>query len=284
MMFAGSRPSVWDVSNSALTAQVEQALKPGDTFKECANCPQMIVVPAGSFMMGSPENETGRYSNEGPQRLVTIATPFAVAKFEITAEEWSACVAHSGCEGLVDPGVGYAVLLRYYLNVTHSDSPTPQTKVSWDKATRYVAWIAKLTGKPYRLLTEAEWEYAARAGKQTRYSWGDEIGTGNASCNGCGQDQLATYLVGRFAPNEFGLYDMHGGVSEWAEDCYHDKYDGAPMDGSAWAAGGSCADRVLRGGSRGDVPERLRSASRSGNPSGFEHDNLGFRVARTLNR
>jgi formylglycine-generating enzyme required for sulfatase activity len=285
--FAASRPSLWDVSSTALTAQVEQALKPGGTFKECENCPEMVVVPAGSFMMGSPENEAGRYGNEGPQRLVTIATPFAVAKFEITSAAWSACVAHGGCEaiaGWVDPDVVFAVLLRYYLNVASDDPPRPHTRVSWDKAKQYVAWIAKLTGKPYRLLTEAEWEYAARAGKQTRYSWGDEIGTGNASCNSCGQDQLATYLVGRFAPNEFGLYDMHGGVSEWVEDCYHDKYDGAPMDGSAWTAGGSCADRVVRGGSRGDVPERLRSASRNGNPSGFELDNLGFRVARTLNR
>ena len=141
-----------------------------------------------------------------------------------------------------------------------------------------------MTGKPYRLLTEAEWEYAARAGTQTRYSWGEEVGTGNASCNGCGQDKLATYARGKFAPNEFGLYDMHGGVSEWVEDCYNDKYDGAPTDGSAWTTHGSCAFRVVRGGSRQDVPERLRSASRTGLPKDFKEINLGFRVARTLNR
>jgi formylglycine-generating enzyme required for sulfatase activity len=288
--FAGSRPSLWDVSNSALTAQVEEALKPGGTFKECANCPEMVVVPVGSFMMGSPENEAGRYSNEGPQRLVTIAAPFAVAKFEITSTEWSACLAHGGCKelvGWVDPDDAFPVLLRHYLNVTSDVVPKPKTKVSWDKAKQYVAWIAKLTGKPYRLLTEAEWEYAARAGKQTRYSWGDEVGTGNVICNGCGPDKPSVYLVGlvgRFAPNEFGLYDMHGSVSEWVEDCYNDRYDGAPTDGSAWTAGGGCADRVVRGGSKGDVPERLRSASRTGNPAGFEHDYLGFRVARTLNR
>src|SRR5262245_12132818 len=182
--WAGSQPRFWDVSNSALTAQVEQALKPGDTFKECTNCPEMVVVPAGSFMMGSPENEAGRYSNEGPQRLVTIATPFAVGKFEITSVEWSACVAHSGCEspvGWVDPDAGFQVLVKHYLNVTGSDwPPSPHPQASWNKAKQYVAWIAKVTDKPYRLLTEAEWEYAGRAGKQTRYSWGDEIGTDNA--------------------------------------------------------------------------------------------------------
>jgi formylglycine-generating enzyme required for sulfatase activity len=277
----GSQPKFWDVSNSALTAQVEQALKPGDTFKECANCPEMVVVPGGTFMMGSPENEAGRYSNEGPQRLVTIATPFALGKFEITSVEWSACVAHKGCEsptGWVDPDAGFQVLLRHYLNFT-GWPPSPHPQASWEKAKQYVAWIAKLTDKPYRLLTEAEWEYAARAGKQTRYSWGDEIGTGNASCNGCG---ALSAQVGQFAPNKFGLYDMHGNVSEWVEDCYNDNYDGAPTDGSAWTARGGCPHRVVRGGSREDVPERLRSASRSGYPTGFENMNLGFRVGRTL--
>jgi len=273
-LFAASRPGFWDVSTTALTAQVEQALKPGGSFKECPNCPEMVVVPAGSFMMGSPENEAGRYSNEGPQRLVTVATPFAVAKFEITSAQWSACVAHGGCEaiaGWVGEDVVWPVILREYLNVTIDASPRPHTKVSWNKAKQYVAWIAKLTGKPYRLLTEAEWEYAARAGKQTRYSWGDEVGTDNASCNDCGQDKLATYLIGKFAPNEFGLYDMHGSASEWVEDCYNDKYDGAPTDGSAWTAGSGCGDRVVRGGVQGGcaraspfgqpqrVPDRLRA-------------------------
>jgi len=241
---------------------------------------KVVVVPAGSFMMGSPENEAGRYSNEGPQRLVTVATPFAVAKFEITSAQWSACVAHGGCEaiaGWVGEDVVWPVILREYLNVTIDASPRPHTKVSWNKAKQYVAWIAKLTGKPYRLLTEAEWEYAARAGKQTRYSWGDEVGTGNASYG-----DRATYAGGKFAPNEFGLHDMHGSVSEWVEDCYHDKYDGAPTDGSVWTAHGSCAFRVVRGGSHHDVPERLRSASRTGFPNVSRDNYLGFRVARAL--
>ena len=159
----GMQPSFWDVSTTALTAQVEQALKAGDTFKECANCPEMVVVPAGSFMMGSPENEAGRDNNEGPQRLVTIATPFAIAKYEIRAEEWSACVAHSGCnETVMNPMWGIEAVLHRYLNVTFDYfNMGPESYLSWDQAKGYVTWIANLTGKPYRLLTEAEWEYAA---------------------------------------------------------------------------------------------------------------------------
>src|SRR5262249_32033606 len=139
---AGSQPSFWDVSTTALTAQGEQALKPGDTFKECATCPEMVVVPAGSFMMGSPENEVGRESNEGPQRLVTISTPFAVAKFEITSAEACACLAHGGCAdiGGVSPGDAIEAVLRRYLNVAFDLGPA--TFVSWDKAKQYVAWIA----------------------------------------------------------------------------------------------------------------------------------------------
>src|SRR5262249_1174731 len=196
LAIAGAQQRFWDVSTTALTAQDEHALTPGGTFKECANCPEMVVVPSGSFMMGSPENEVGRASNEGPQRLVTIATPFAVARFEITSMEAAACVAHRGCETItgVNPAEVIDMFLRRYLNVTVDIGP--KTYVSWDFAKQYVAWIAKLTGKPYRLLTEAEWEYAARAGKQTRYSWGDEVGTGNASCKSCGHDEG----TGKFAP------------------------------------------------------------------------------------
>src|SRR5262249_44223697 len=159
-LYVTTQPRYWDVSTTALTAQVEHALKPGDKFKECTNCPEMVVVPSGSFMMGSPENEVGRNSAEGPQRLVTIATPFAVAKFEITAVEWVACAAHDGCQGIFSQAeldLAFREIFRRYLHVTSDSLPKPQNKVSWDKAKQYIAWIAKLTGKPYRLLTEAEW-------------------------------------------------------------------------------------------------------------------------------
>ena len=161
-----------------------------------------------------------------------------MSKFEVTFDEWDACVAYGDCDPRVsDSGWGRG--------------RQPVINVTWDDAKRYVAWLSRMTGKPYRLLTEAEWEYAARAGTQTAYSWGDEIGKGNANCDGCGSqwDNKQTAPVGSFAANAFGLYDMHGNVWEWVEDCFHDNYEGAPDDGSAWTADGDCNSRVLRGGS-----------------------------------
>jgi formylglycine-generating enzyme required for sulfatase activity len=147
----------------------------------------------------------------------------------------------------------------------------------------YVAWLSRMTGKEYRLLTEAEWEYAARAGTTTAYYWGDWIGKNNANCNSCGSewDGMQTAPVGSFKPNGFGLYDMHGNVWQWVEDCYHGNYDGAPEDGSAWP-GGDCNYRIDRGGSWEFDPENLRAASRDKSPSVLRINNLGFRVARTL--
>ena len=161
--------------------------------------------------------------------------------------------------------------------------------MSWNDAKEYVAWLSKLTGKPYRLPSEAEWEYAARAGTQTAYSWGEAIGKGNANCWVCGSDwdrKLAP--VGSFAPNAFGLYDMHGNVWEWVEDCNNNSYDGAPTDGSAWTVdimgpqGGSCVFRVNRGGAFNNDFRGLRSASRSFNSPESSWQNVGFRVGRTL--
>ena len=141
--------------------------------------------------------------------------------------------------------------------------------MSWDDAKAYVAWLSKLTGKSYRLLSEAEYEYATRAGTQTAYPWGNAIGENNANCNGCGSqwDNRQTAPVGSFAPNQFGLYDMVGNVWEWTEDCYHDSYGGAPSDGAAWTSG-DCSRRVLRGGAWYNTPDFLRSAHRSGSTSG----------------
>jgi formylglycine-generating enzyme required for sulfatase activity len=266
-LWARLLPIYWDVSKSALTTQAEQALKPGDTFMECASCPEMIVVPAGGFVMGSPANEDMR-DEERPQHMVTIRQPFAVGKFELTFDEWDACAAHGGCTQQFS-GSGLK----------------PATQVSSDDAKQYVAWIAKLTGKPYRLLTEAEWEYAARAGTTTAYFWGDEIGKGNANCNGCGSkwDKKQTAPVGSFAANAFGLHDMHGNVWEWVADCWHDSYAGnAPTDGSEWTAGGNCDFRVTRGGSWDIVPAGVRSAARWNYPSGGRFHAVGFRVGRTL--
>lgn len=250
----------------------EQTLKPKDTFKDCANCPEVVVVPAGSFTMGSPAIEPGRSAEEGPQHMVTIARPFAVGRFGVTFDEWDACVADGGCNGYKPSDEGWGRGRRPVINV------------SWDDAQAYVTWLSKKTGKSYRLLSGAEYEYAMRAGTQTIYPWGNTIGTNNANCHACGSrwDAKQTAPVGSFAPNGFGLYDMAGNVREWTEDCYHDTYKGAPTDGSAWIEGGNCYHRVVRGGSFLLAPAFLRSASRYWFTPDYRLKYLGFRVARML--
>jgi formylglycine-generating enzyme required for sulfatase activity len=256
-----------------LSLDRERVLKPGNSFRECAkDCPEMVVVPAGEFIMGSPSDEKGRFRFEGRQHRVTIARPFAVSKFEVTFAEWDACVSVGGC-----PEEGQAGDLGW------GRGEQPVIWVSWDDANAHAAWLSRVTGKEYRLLTEAEWEYAARAGATTTYYWGDEIGKNNANCIGCGSqwDGKQTAPVGSFAPNAFGLYDMAGNVAQWVEDCYHDNYDGAPADGSAWTAG-DCKYRVWRGGSWVNGPPFLRAAFRHGYYTVVRSRDLGFRVARTL--
>ena len=228
------------------------------------------MVPAGEFSMGSPATENGHVGNEGPQHKVVVARPFAVSRFDATYADWDACVAAGGCPQAGDAGLGRG--------------PKPVIDVTWDDAQRYVAWLAKTTGQSYRLLTEAEWEYAARAGAATAYSWGEEIGEGNANCIRCGSgwDNRQTSPAGSFKPNAFGLYDMAGNVWQWVQDCFHDSYDGAPTDGAAWTSG-DCSRRVARGGSWVDRPQLSRSAARLRLATVFHISNLGFRVGRTLN-
>src|SRR5262249_18175090 len=226
-----------------LTAAKEQALKPGDSFEECAqDCPEMIVIPAGSFTMGSPQTEAGHDETEEPQHLVTIGKSFAVAKYEVTYADWDACAKSGGCNGYKPNDYGLA-----------DANKVPVLNVNWDDAKAYVAWLTLVTGKSYRLLSEAEYEYAARAGTTTAYPWGDDIGKNNADCNGCGSqwDNERPAPVGSFPPNKFGLYDMVGNVFEWVEDCWHANYTNAPKDGSPWLteSGGNCDTRVVRGGS-----------------------------------
>lgn len=256
----------------ALTTSQDQSLKPGESFNECTNCPEMIVVPAGSFTMGSPMSEAGREQDEGPQHTVMIKQAFAVARFELTFAEWDTCVAHGGCRGYPPLDQGWGRGRRPVINV------------SWDDAQQYIAWLAKLTGKPYRLLSEAEYEYATRAGMTTAYPWGDDIGRNNANCRGCGSkwDGIRTAPVGSFVANKFGLYDMVGNVFEWTQDCKYSTYDSAPTDGSAWTSGRECTHHVLRGGSWDVDPRYLRSAVRLGLVTGVRVPDFGFRVGRTL--
>jgi formylglycine-generating enzyme required for sulfatase activity len=234
----------------------------------------MIVVPAGQFMMGSPETEKGRQDDEGPQHEVTIAKAFAVSKFAVTFAEYDACVDAGAC-----------------LKPKPSDSSwgrdnRPAINVSWEDAQRYTGWLSRSTGKTYRLLSEAEWEYAARAGSSTAYPWGDEIGKGNANCTDCGSqwDGKQTAPVGSFKPNAFGLYDMHGNVWQWVDDCfnpYQEKPEALKTTGAAWTSG-NCSRRVVRGGSWDYYPQLLRSAYRHWFTTVIRSDFLGFRVARTL--
>ena len=254
-----------------LSAPDECSLKRTDTFKECANCPQMLVVPAGSFTMGSPESEPYRGRDEDPQHDVTFKRPFAVGEFAVTFADWDACVADGGCNGYRPSDQGWGRGRRPVINV------------SWGDANAYVAWLSSKTGKTYRLLTEAEYEYVARAGTTTAYPWGNAIGKNNANCNGCGGEWggKETAPVGSFAANGFGLYDTVGNVWEWTQDCYHDSYGGARSDGSAWTSD-DCSGRVLRGGSWINIPQLLRSAIRLRNTSDFRLDHFGFRVGRTL--
>jgi formylglycine-generating enzyme required for sulfatase activity len=255
-----------------LTAAEEHALKAGDALrKECRDCPEMVVVPAGHFMMGSPEGQGN--DSERPRHEVTIMKPFAVAKFALTFDEWDACAAHGDC----DPHIS---------NSGWGRGRQPVINVSWDDGQTYVKWLSRITGKQYRLLSEAEYEYAARARTQTKYPWGDDIkldGKPMANCARCGSewDGKRTVPVDYFSGNGFGLYQMVGNVWEWTEDCWHRDYTGAPADGSVWTEE-ECETRVVRGGSWLSIPDNLRSANRYWITTGDRNGNLGFRVARTL--
>jgi formylglycine-generating enzyme required for sulfatase activity len=228
----------------------------------------MIVVPAGKFKMGSPTGEPDRNVTEGPLHEVTIAM-FAASKFEVTFADWDACVFAAACSQLPD---------------SWGRGAMPVINVSWRDAKQYVGWLSQLTGQEYRLLTEAEWEYAARAGTDTPYSWGADPASGDANCDGCGShwDLKQTAPVGSLKPNPFGLYDMHGNVWEWVEDNWHENYIGAPNDGSSWLQGGDPDYRVVRGGSWRNERELVRAAVRFKRNINVRFDTLGFRVARTI--
>ena len=276
--------SIWAVFRPPTSAgevpllpERERALTPKDIFKECATCPEMIVVPAGSFTMGSPTSEVLREFNEGPQHAVIFARQFAVGHFALTFDEWDACAADGGCKGYKPFDQGFGRGRR------------PVIFVSWDDAKEYTAWLSRKTGKAYRLLSEAEREYVTRAGTTTPFWWGSSISTNQANYNGSstygggaqGEFRQKTMPVDSFQPNPWGLYQVHGNVGEWVEDCWNESYQGAPSDGSAWTSG-DCSQRVLRGGTWRVDPQVLRSAYRSRSSAGSRFIGRGFRVGRTL--
>ena len=313
-----------------ISSSAQTELKPGQTFRDCKDCPEMVVIPAGNFMMGSPHNEPGRISNpdsgaiEGPQRLVNI-TSFAAGRFHVTKEQWAVFVKETN--RITTGGCGWAQLPGDTLQIWEQnpsadwnhigfaqDSSHPVVCISWDDANDYTKWLSKKTGFSYRLLSEAEWEYAARAGTTTAFWWGatashEYANYGMDSTHTAlkwGRDQwMGTSPVGSFPPNQFGLYDMNGNVMQWVEDCYSNSYMNLPADGSAyklnielnlagnnfpWMNGkSSCLFHMVRGGCYGDPPGMIRSAFRSwsnipgtGFPDLSRSAGGGFRVARML--
>ena len=249
---------------TAGAAGTERCIKAGDNFRDCPVCPKMVVVAAGRFSMGSEAS-----SDETPIHDVTFDRAFAVGKFEVTFAEWDACVADGACSHVPDD-FGFGRQSR------------PVIDVSWNDVTNtYLPWLSRKAGRTYRLLSEAEWEYVARAGSRTVYAWGDDIGTGRANCDRCGSawDNRQTAPVGSFAANAFGVHDLHGNVWEWTQDCYQDSYIGASANGAARGRAG-CQTRVVRGGGWSDRPRYLRSAIRYGDPPSYRGNYVGFRVAR----
>ena len=269
--------------------------QPGEEFQDCDECPMMVVVPAGSYMMGSPSSEKARDESEGPVHRVTIREPFAVGVYEVTRQEFSRFVFDTGhdmgdsCQFFDAKGrrkTGSIGWLNPGYRQTEQD---PVVCISWKDTRRYVAWLRSRTGKQYRLLSESEWEYVARAGKTTPFHTGVTISTDEANYNGrrsygsvpVGEYRKRTTPVGTFWPNAFGLYDVHGNVWEWVEDCWNDSYEGASEDGRAWETG-NCFDRVLRGGSWDTEGPYLRVTRRLADPHGSRTYSRGLRVALTL--
>ena len=250
----------------------------GSEFRDCDVCPLMRVVPAGEFVIGSPESEPGRLEHEGPQRRITFEQAFAVAVHEVTFAEWDACVDGGGCNIFpIDEGWGRG--------------NRPVVNINLDEMNAYLHWLSLTSGQMYRLPTEAEWEYAARAGTTDTYPWGNSASHeyANYGADTCcsaatdGRDQWMdqTAPVGSFPPNAFGLYDMHGNVYERVRDCWTPNYVDAPADGAA-RIDGDCRALGLRGGSWISSPELIRSAERDAYNGYYRSNVMGFRVVRDL--
>ncbi len=251
-------------------------LKAGDTFAEGPDLPTMVVIPAGSFMMGSPSSEPRRDGDEGPQQWIRIRDAFALSQYEVTFRQWDACVSDGGCSHRPDDE-GWGRGNRPVINV------------SWDDIQEYIAWINDRTDGGYSLPSEAQWEYAARAGTTTPFWTGQRISTEQANFDGDytyngsreGTYRRRTVPVGSFEANPWGLYDVHGNVWEWTQDCWVGNLAGHASDGRA-NLDGDCSVRVLRGGSWSNEPKNLRSANRGRNTTTKRLINNGFRLLKTL--
>ena len=258
-----------------LAPEVEQSLRPKDSFKECDICPEMVVVPNGSFLMGSPVGEPDRGLKEDPQHLVTIPQPFAVARFSISFDDWDACVADKGCEDKGDDG-GFG------------RGRLPAQGIYFAAAKAYVAWISRKSGRAYRLPSESEREYFTRAGTKTPFWFGNTISprqanyrAGTPYANGPrGEDSKGPVPVDTYAPNPFGIYQVHGNVWEWTEDCHNKHFNvDTPIDGAPWLEG-DCTRRIVRGGIWSWSADVARSGHRD---DASTNDGKSFRVVRSMN-
>ena len=259
-----------------LTPEIEQALRPKDSFKECDACPEMVVVPKGSFTMGTPITEVDRYKGEDPLHRVSFARPFAVGRFTISFDEWDACLADGGCDGNKGDDHGFG------------RGRMPAQGIRFDAAKSYLAWLSRKVGRTYRLPSESEREYFTRAGTTTPFWFGKTISSQNANyaagtpyANGPrGVDSKGPAVVDSYAPNPFGLYQVHGNVWEWTEDCFNKRYtEDTPTDGAPWLEG-DCTKHMVRGGLWNWSADKSRSGYRDDNYFGSGNS---FRVVRTLN-
>lgn len=252
-----------------LASERVAAKPPLPVIQDCADCPEMVVLPPGRFVMGSSQRERSELGvpalfdrMESPQHAVRIARSFAISRHAVTFAQWDACVAAGGCDGYRPSDEGWGRGTR------------PVIHVNWADTQSYLRWLSERTGRNYRLPSEAEWEYAARAGTRSYYYFGNRIDHSHANYDSAG----GTMPVGSFAPNRFGLYDMTGNVAQWVQDCHHDSYEGAPSDGSAWLAD-DCRLRNVRGGAWSLHGWSVRTAQRIGDPVAMRNNHLGFRVA-----
>lgn len=259
-----------------LTPEIEQALNPKDSFKECDTCPEMVVVPKGTFVMGTPVNEVDRDKGEDPLHQATLARPFAVGRFTVSFDEWDACLADGGCGGNKGDDGGFG------------RGRMPAQGISFEAAKSYLAWLSRKVGRTYRLPSETEREYFTRAGTTTPFWFGKTISQQDANYqagtpygNGPrGINSKGPVVVDSYAPNPFGLYQVHGNVWEWTEDCDNKRYtEDTPTDGSPWLEG-NCAKRIVRGGIWSWTANMSRSGYRYGVYAGSGYS---FRVVRTLN-
>jgi|SRR5208337_3785262 len=261
----GTQPPAKRSEEPATKNRDEAQTKPsGDFIQDCEDCPRLVQIPAGHYRIGSPKDEPGHERAEEPLTDITIAKPFAIGQFKVTFAQWDACAASGGCKYRPEDS-------------SWGRGDRPVINVSWDDAHDYISWLRTRTKKSYRLPTEAEWEYAARAGSQGAYFWGDNISPSQANYN----NRKGTVPVSMFEKNKFGLYQVHGNLGEWVEDCWRDNYAKIPRDGTGYRSD-DCEKHVVRGGYWAFGPEQIRSASRGSGDHAIRSPLFGFRIARDL--